>query len=100
MPSILCPPVIKECVAIMAVNPPKTEAFWAIWTQAAFVVLAFIMGIIIWEKQAALSLAYGSLVCVLPNFYLYRKLFSHFGARKAPEIVKGFYLGEAGKIVF
>lgn len=47
---------------------------------------------------AAYSAVLGGLVCVVPNAYFVRALFSHGGARAARQIVNGFYRGEALKL--
>lgn len=75
------------------------DALWALFTQALVIVLFFPVVWYFWQMRAALSLVIGGLVCLLPNFYLYRRVFSFFGATHAKQIVKAFYLGEAVKLV-
>lgn len=41
----------------------------------------------------------GGLICALANVYFYFRVFSHFGARAAKQIVNAFYRGEAVKIM-
>jgi ATP synthase protein I len=50
-------------------------------------------------RQAGGSFAVGGLICVVPNIYLYSRVFAHFGARQAKNIIKAFYWGEAVKLI-
>ncbi len=77
----------------------QNDALWSLVTQF---VLIIVMSLVVWETKdpkSAGSFAIGGLVCVLPNIYLYRRVFSFFGARAAKNIVRAFYFGEAVKIV-
>jgi len=75
------------------------DALWALITQALVVFICTPIVWYYWQIQAAGSLVLGGLVCLLPNTYLYRKAFAHFGARQAKQILKDLFLGEAVKIV-
>ena len=77
----------------------RNDALWAIVAQLLLVVL---ISPIIWlvrNKFAASSFIVGGVICVLPNIYLYRRVFAHFGAQAAKKIVRAFYWGEAIKLV-
>ncbi len=75
------------------------DALWALVTQAVVVFIGTPVVWLCWQPQAAGSLVLGGLVCLLPNIYLYRKAFSHFGARQAKQILKDLFWGKAVKIV-
>lgn len=45
------------------------------------------------------SFLLGGLIAPLANAYFYYRVFSHFGARAARDILKAFYRGEAVKIM-
>ena len=48
---------------------------------------------------AAYSVLLGGLICLLPNCYFAYRAFKFQGARAAREIVRSFYVGEAGKLM-
>lgn len=75
------------------------EAFWAIVTQLAVIILLSPMVAFLWNRQAMGSWVVGGLICALPNIYLYRRVFSHFGANRAKQICKSLYSGEAVKLI-
>lgn len=77
----------------------RNEAFWSVVTQIISTLLISILVWIIWNLKIAGSFAVGGTICVLPNIYLYRRVFSYFGARQAKQIVKAFYWGEATKFI-
>jgi len=77
----------------------QNEALWTVLVQFPLViVLSPLIGILQGALPAASYVA-GGLICVLPNFYLYRRVFSHQGAKEAKKIFKSLYWGEAIKIV-
>ena len=77
----------------------QNEALWTVLVQFPLVIiLSPLIGILQGTLPAA-SYVVGGLICVLPNFYLYRRVFSHQGARSATKIFKSLYWGEAIKIV-
>lgn len=51
------------------------------------------------NANAAVSAILGGLVYIIPNAYFALTLFKHQGARAAKQIVKGFYKGEALKLI-
>ncbi|CEK12212.1 ATP synthase subunit I [Legionella hackeliae] len=55
--------------------------------------------LLVWGEKESLSALLGGLVAIIPSALFARKLFRYQGARAARQIVKGFYLGEALKIV-
>ncbi|CEG62380.1 ATP synthase subunit I [Legionella micdadei] len=55
--------------------------------------------LLIFGKREAMSALLGGIVAIIPSALFARKLFYYRGARAARQIVKGFYLGEALKIV-
>jgi ATP synthase protein I len=75
------------------------DALWALIAQALVVLICLPVIWCFWQIQAAGSFLLGGLVCLLPNAYLYRKAFSHFGARQAKQILKDLFLGEAVKLL-
>ena len=77
----------------------QNEALWTVLVQFPLVIiLSPLIGILQGTLPAA-SYVVGGLICVLPNLYLYRRVFSHQGARDAIKIFKSLYWGEAIKIV-
>jgi ATP synthase protein I len=48
--------------------------------------------------QAAYSVLWGGMICVLANLYFARKLFASTGALAANKILQAFYWGEAVKL--
>ncbi|WP_238583832.1 ATP synthase subunit I [Legionella brunensis] len=55
--------------------------------------------LLILSEKEALSALLGGLVAIAPSALFAQKLFRYQGARAARQIVKGFYLGEALKLV-
>lgn len=76
----------------------RNDAWWAILAQALVIVISLPVILVIWGKYAAGSYFLGGLICVLPNIYLYRRVFAQSGARAAREILKSLYIGELVKI--
>ncbi|MGD9592521.1 MAG: ATP synthase subunit I [Candidatus Berkiella sp.] len=78
----------------------QNEALWAVALQfpLAIILSPFLAGT--YGLVATGSYVVGALVCVLPNFYLYRRVFAHQGARAAKKIFKSLYWGEMVKILF
>jgi len=80
-------------------NLLHNDALVSILTQIVVIIILSLLVWLRWERQSAGSFAVGGLICVLPNIYLYRRVFAHFGAHAAKNIVKAFYWGEAVKLV-
>lgn len=75
------------------------EALWSLWAQVLVIMIFFPIvayGVCV---EAALSMLVGGLVCFLPNLYLYRRVFSFFGATQSKLIVRALYWGETVKII-
>ncbi|MGE3319342.1 MAG: ATP synthase subunit I [Candidatus Berkiella sp.] len=77
----------------------QNEALWSILVQFPLVIILSLLIGILQGKLPAASYVVGGLVCVLPNFYLYRRVFSHQGARAAKKIFKSLYWGEMVKVL-
>lgn len=77
---------------------PKNDALWALISQFLCIITMLFAALILSSKLIAGSLALGGLACFLPNLYLYRSVFKHFGASNAKNILKGLYWGEIVKI--
>lgn len=86
-------------VDVMRGKFPHRDALWALVTQALIVIICIPIIWYFWQIQAAGSLLVGGLVCLLPNIYMYRRAFAHFGARQAKQILKDMFWGEAVKLV-
>lgn len=67
--------------------------------QLMICVLIALVLLLTWGRKEALSALLGGLVAIIPTALFARKLFRYQGARAARQIVKGFYVGEALKIV-
>jgi ATP synthase protein I len=77
----------------------QNEALWTVLVQFPLVIiLSPLIGILQGTLPAA-SYVVGGLICVLPNLYLYRRVFSHQGAKAAKKIFQSLYWGEAIKIL-
>lgn len=74
------------------------DALWAIITQLLALIIFSPWVWIFWCAQPAQSFVIGGLICILPNIYLYRRVFAYSGAQ-ALRIVKALYWGEAVKII-
>jgi len=77
----------------------RNDAFWSVVTQLLVAVVLFPLVCAFWGKQAAGSFGVGAVICVVPNMYLYWRVFRHFGARAVKRIVGAFYFGEIVKWV-
>lgn len=77
----------------------KNEASAAIATQSVCVIACSVIVLMFcgWREMASFFM--GGVICVLPNIYLYRRVFSHFGARAAKQIFRSLYYGEFVKMV-
>ncbi|SEK25921.1 ATP synthase protein I [Atopomonas hussainii] len=78
----------------------RLPVFPVLVAQFAVAVLLALLVTLVWGVTAGKSALLGGLVVAVPTLYLARKAFRHQGARAAREIVRGFYAGEAGKLVF
>ena len=65
--------------------------------------LVLISASVLWlwvDGVAGYSGLFGGLIALLPNIYFAHKAFRFSGARAAQAIVRSFYAGEAGKLIF
>lgn len=83
----------------MKKNQAKQNINKLLIAQSILVILIALTVLLIKGKNDSISALLGGLVAILPSLLFARKLFRHSGARAAREIVKGFYIGEALKIV-
>lgn len=67
--------------------------------QLLISVLISLILLAIWGAKEAFSAMLGGLVVIIPSALFARKLFYYQGARAARQIVRGFYIGEALKIL-
>jgi ATP synthase protein I len=77
----------------------RNEALWAILLQFPFVLLLSPSIGMFYGAVPATSYVVGGMICVLPNFYLYRRVFAHQGARAAKKIFKALYWGQFVKVL-
>lgn len=77
----------------------RNDAFWSVITQLFAFIIFFFPLWMVWNLRTAASFAVGGVICVLPNIYLYRRVFRYFGARQAKQIVKALYSGETTKFL-
>lgn len=82
-----------------AANLKAPPIYKVIVIQFLTSVVAALGCFLVLDTIAAYSVLLGGLICTLPNGYFARKAFQYRGARYAPQIVKSFYVGEAGKLV-
>lgn len=67
---------------------------WQIALAAALTIAALFKG-----TGAAISVSLGAGIAIAGSLYFALQAFRHAGARQAPQIVRSFYKGEAGKFV-
>ena len=67
--------------------------------QTGLTLLFASVAMLISGKMAVETVVLGGLVSIIPNALFARILFKHQGAQAAKQIVKGFYRGEAAKIL-
>lgn len=75
------------------------DAFWSVATQFAAIIISSLLVWAFWSLNISCSFIIGGLICVLPNIYLYRRVFAHAGAHAAQRILKALYRGEAIKLL-
>ncbi len=63
------------------------------------VALALLVATFFLQKSWILSVVWGCLVGILANLFFARRLFAASGAQQAKNIVRGLYLGAAGKLL-
>ncbi|RMT67228.1 F0F1 ATP synthase, F0 subunit I [Pseudomonas savastanoi pv. nerii] len=69
----------------------------------AQLIVLLMAALVLWQWQgvvAGYSGLCGGLIAWLPNLYFAHKAFRFSGARAAQAIVRSFYVGEAGKLIF
>jgi ATP synthase protein I len=69
----------------------------------AQLVVLLVAALLLWQcadRIAGYSGLLGGLIALLPNIYFAYKAFRFSGARAAQAIVRSFYAGEAGKLIF
>ena len=81
------------------IRAKKRSVFLFLLWQFAFSVLIAFMLFFTNDHVDAYSFFIGSMVSILPSFYMAIRIFGSSKIRTAQEIVKSFYKGEAGKIV-
>src|SRR3990167_1301366 len=83
----------------MSHSQHRNDAFWSVVAQIIIASFLSLIVWLIWDLIVAGSFFAGGMNCVLPNIYLYRRVFAFFGARQANRIVKAFYWGEGMKLL-
>lgn len=74
----------------------------ALWAIVAELVVVTILSLWVWalfDTKVVKSFVAGGFICILPNIYLYRRIFAYRGAQARERIVKAFYWGETVKIL-
>jgi ATP synthase protein I len=67
---------------------------WQVAVALALTALALIKG-----SAAAIAVGLGAGIAIAGSLYFALQAFRHAGARQAPQIVRSFYKGEAGKFI-
>lgn len=67
------------------------------WQAALAVVLTALA--LLKGREAAIAMGLGAGIAIAGSLYFALQAFRHAGARQAPQIVRSFYKGEAGKFV-
>ena len=77
----------------------RWSAYKLVMMQAAIAGGASIIFFAVWGAQFGYSALAGTAIAVLPNFVFATLAFSHMGASVAGKVLKGFYWGEAVKLL-
>jgi ATP synthase protein I len=83
----------------MKKKTPHNEAWWALVVQGVGLILIAPLAWFLKDKFVAGSFLFGGAACLVPNIYLYHRVFRHFGAQSAHRMVKALYLGEMVKLL-
>lgn len=83
----------------MKKNIPHNEAWWALVVQGVGLMVIAPLAWFLKDKFVAGSFLFGGSACLIPNVYLYHRVFRHFGASNARKMIKALYLGEVVKLV-
>lgn len=67
--------------------------------QTGFGLILSVSAMIFVHIDAGKALFCGAGVCMVANIFMYRCAFAYAGATQAKKIIKGFYIGEIGKLV-
>ena len=67
------------------------------WQAALAVVLTALA--LLKGREAAIAMGLGAGIAIAGSLYFALQAFRHAGARQAPQIVRSFYKGEAGKFI-
>ncbi len=78
---------------------PHNEAWWALVVQGVGLMIAAPLAWLLKDKFVSGSILLGGSACILPNIYLYHRVFRHFGAQSAHKMLKALYLGEVVKLL-
>lgn len=69
-----------------------------VW-QLVVAIVAGLAGLVVSGRIVGMSALLGGAICWLPNCWFAWRAFRFNGARAARQIVKGFYAGQAGKML-
>lgn len=83
----------------MAARSPHTAVVKRLLLVQLLVAILFPLVLLPFGTNAALSAVAGCLASLIPNLYFAYRTFQYSGARSAQKIVRGFYAGEAMKLV-
>lgn len=72
---------------------------WRLLTLQALIIVFASALFLMQSPQAAWSFLTGGAIALIAHGYFAYKAFAFSGARAAREIMRGFYMGEAGKVV-
>ena len=75
----------------------NNEAELVLYLQVVMLTILTLVSILLVDLRFCISLSSGSLICLLPTFYMYRRAFSFNGASNAKKIVNSFYFGQFAK---
>lgn len=81
------------------IKAKKRSVFLFLLWQFIFSALTAITLSLIFSYIDAYSFLLGSMVSILPSFYMAIRVFGGSKIRTAQEIIKSFYKGEAGKLI-
>ncbi|PID60475.1 MAG: hypothetical protein CSB44_10320 [Gammaproteobacteria bacterium] len=73
---------------------------WLLLGQLFGAVVSGLIGLVFFDRSAALGAFLGGMIVFLPHSWFAWRAFRYQGARAAKQVVRSFYMAEAGKMLF
>ena len=85
---------VKESPARIRLPAIREMVLWQFLTATCLAALVWL-----WNRDAALAIAYGSAIFLIPNTYFAWQAFRYSGAAKAGLVTRAIYKGQAAKFL-